>query len=53
LLVDRTKFGARSLELICPLEDLDDIVADRAPDAELKDALTAAHVRLHLPTTRL
>jgi DeoR/GlpR family transcriptional regulator of sugar metabolism len=53
LLVDRTKFGARSLELICPLEDLDDIVADRAPDAELKDVLMAAHVRLHLPTTRL
>ncbi|MHA1600727.1 MAG: DeoR/GlpR family DNA-binding transcription regulator [Alphaproteobacteria bacterium] len=48
LLVDQTKFGARSLELICPLETLDDIVADSAPDSDLRDALTTAHVTLHL-----
>ena len=48
LLIDQTKFGARSLELICPLDALDDIVADRAPDPELRDAFTAARVTLHL-----
>jgi DeoR/GlpR family transcriptional regulator of sugar metabolism len=50
LLVDQTKFGARSLELICPLETLDDIVADSAPDPDLRDALTAARVTLRLAT---
>jgi len=50
LLVDRTKFAARSLELVCPLEDIDDIVADSAPGPDLKDALAAARVTLHLAT---
>ena len=48
LLVDQTKFGARSLELVCPLEDLDDIVADSAPGPDIRDALTAARVKLRL-----
>ncbi len=48
LLVDQTKFCARSLELVCPLGDLNDIVADSAPGPDLRDALTAARVRLHL-----
>jgi len=51
LLVDQTKFGARSLELICPLETLDDIVADGAPDSELSEALATARVTLHLAST--
>ena len=48
LLVDRTKFGVRSLELICPLNALDDIVADVAPGPDLRDALISAGVNLHL-----
>ncbi len=48
LLVDQTKFCVRSLELVCPLGDLNDIVADSAPGPVLRDALTAARVRLHL-----
>ena len=50
LLVDQTKFGSRSLEVICPLDALDDIVADAAPGPDLRDALTAAGVNLHLAT---
>jgi DeoR/GlpR family transcriptional regulator of sugar metabolism len=50
LLVDKTKFGTRSLELICPLEDLDDVVADSAPGPDLRDALTTARVNIHLAT---
>ncbi len=50
LLVDQTKFGVRSLELICPLEALDDVVADSAPSPDLRDALTSARVSLHLAT---
>jgi DeoR/GlpR family transcriptional regulator of sugar metabolism len=48
LLVDETKFGARSLEIVCPLGTLDDIVTDAAPARDLNDALTAARVALHL-----
>ena len=50
LLVDQTKFGARFLEVICPLETLDDIITDSAPGPDLKDALMAARVNLHLAT---
>jgi DeoR/GlpR family transcriptional regulator of sugar metabolism len=48
LLTDRTKFAARSLELVCPLADLDDIVTDAAPGPDLAQAFTAARVRLHV-----
>ena len=48
LLVDQTKFGARSLELVCRLGDLDDIVAGSAPGPDIRDALTAARVKLRL-----
>lgn len=48
LLVDATKFGARSLERVCPLAEIDDVVSDAAPDAALAEALRAAGVRVHL-----
>ena len=48
LLVDQTKFGAKSLELICPLETLDDIVTDAAPNPDLREALVAAKVTINL-----
>jgi hypothetical protein len=38
------------LEIVCPLETLDDVVADSAPGPDLRDALTAAGVNLHLAT---
>ncbi|MFQ5957869.1 MAG: DeoR/GlpR family DNA-binding transcription regulator [Alphaproteobacteria bacterium] len=48
LLVDQTKFEARSLELVCPLSDIDDVVADAEPGHALGDALAAAGVTFHL-----
>ncbi len=48
LLVDHTKFGVRSFELVCPLADLDHVVADAEPDTMLHDALAAAAVLFHL-----
>ena len=48
LLVDQSKFEARSLELVCPLDALDDVVADANPSPVLCEALTAAGVALHL-----
>ncbi len=48
LLVDKSKFGIRSLEVVCPLAALDDVIADAAPDTALRQALADAHVELHL-----
>ena len=48
LLVDATKFGVRSLERVCPLADLDDVVSDAAPDAVIAKAMSGAGVRFHL-----
>ncbi len=48
LLVDQGKFEARSLELICPLDALDDVVCDAAPGPELCKALSAANVAFHV-----
>ena len=48
LLVDKTKFGARSLERVCPLSNIDDVVADAAPGRALREALADAGVAFHL-----
>lgn len=48
LLVDRTKFNRPSLEVVCPLDDLDDVVTDARPPAALGRALKRAGVTLHL-----
>lgn len=48
LLVDATKFGARSLERVCPFADIDDVVSDAPPDAPLAEAMSAAGARFHL-----
>ena len=44
LIVDHTKFEARSLEVVCPLDHLDDPVTDAPPPA-LGDALSVAASR--------
>jgi DeoR/GlpR family transcriptional regulator of sugar metabolism len=46
LLVDRTKFDAAHLEIVCPLARLTDLVSDRAPAGPLARALGAAGTRL-------
>ena len=47
LIVDHTKFEARSLEVVCPLDHLDDLVTDATPPA-LGDALSVAGVAVHV-----
>ncbi|MCH7941810.1 MAG: DeoR/GlpR transcriptional regulator [Proteobacteria bacterium] len=48
LMVDHTKFNADALERVCPLTDIDDVIADTAPDEVLSKALTVAKVSLHI-----
>lgn len=47
LLVDHSKFNRTMLDLICPLEDLSDIVVDRTPGGKLRMALKRAGVMVH------
>jgi DeoR/GlpR family transcriptional regulator of sugar metabolism len=48
LLVDAAKFDQAHLEVVCPLDRLTDLVADRAPGGALERALAAAGTRLSL-----
>ncbi len=48
LLVDQGKFEIRALQLVCPLDELDDVIADAGPSPELRRALAAANVAFHL-----
>ncbi len=48
LLVDHTKFEARSLELVCPLSEIDALLTDAAPPPALLTALDAAGVELRV-----
>jgi DeoR/GlpR family transcriptional regulator of sugar metabolism len=45
LLVDRSKFELVQFERVCTLEELDDIVTDRAPPSRLATAVSRARVR--------
>lgn len=48
LLLDRSKFDEPRLELVCPLDDLDDLVTDGAPPDNLAQALAANEVAVHI-----
>ena len=48
LMVDHTKFNSYALERVCPLTDIDDVIADTAPDEALGKALAVAKVALHI-----
>lgn len=48
LLVDHTKFDVRVLEVVAPLDHLDAIVTDRAPQGPLAEQLCKAEVKIHL-----
>jgi DeoR/GlpR family transcriptional regulator of sugar metabolism len=48
LLVDAAKFDQAHLEVVCPLDRLTDLVADRAPGGALERALAAAGTRVSL-----
>jgi DeoR/GlpR family transcriptional regulator of sugar metabolism len=46
LMVDHTKFGNTSLELVCRLTEVDILVTDAQPQGELRDALHRAGVEI-------
>ncbi len=48
LLVDATKYGQQHLELVCPLQDIGEVVVDRKPAAGLAAALRKANVSVQL-----
>jgi DeoR/GlpR family transcriptional regulator of sugar metabolism len=48
LLVDHTKFDRPSLEVVCPLDGLDDVVTDAPPPATLGRALRRAGTTVHV-----
>lgn len=48
LLMDRSKFDLRLFEVVCPLEDIDELVVDADPSPPIRRALAAAKVRLHI-----
>lgn len=52
LLVDHSKFNRTMLDLICPLGDLSDIVADRPPSGKLRAALNREGVTIHAALKR-
>lgn len=52
LLVDAGKFGVRAVDRVCPLDALNDVVADARPDRRLRLAMTRAGISLHLARAR-
>ncbi len=49
LLVDATKFDQDHVEIVCPLDEISEIVTDRKPPPHLVSALRGAGVTLYLP----
>ncbi len=47
LMLDASKFGMRLFSTVCDLQDIDYLVTDRAPDAELAGELEASGIHLH------
>ncbi len=48
LLIDESMLGAQSIEAVCPLEQLDDLVTSAMSTAALRDALDAAGIVVHV-----
>lgn len=48
LLIDSSKFNVNRMERVCTLDQINEIVVDSPPDADLTDALIAAAVSVHL-----
>lgn len=48
LLIDESKLGAQSIETVCPLDQIDDLVTSAPPSAALRDALDGAGVEVHV-----
>ena len=50
LLLDSSKFNELRHELVCPLDDIDEIVTDRRPASPLRAALAKAAVEVTVAT---
>ena len=48
LLIDESKLDAPSIETVCPLDQIDDLVTSAPPPAALRDALDAADIEVHV-----
>ena len=48
LLIDESKLDALSIETVCPLGQIDDLVTSARPAAALRDALITAGVAVHI-----
>ena len=48
LLLDESKFDVRSVETVCPLDQIDDLVTSAVPPTALRDALVAAGIEVHV-----
>jgi len=48
LLLDESKLGALSIETVCPLDRIDDLITSAAPSAALREALHDAAVAVHV-----
>lgn len=46
VLLDHTKFGCRHQHRVCPLDDIDRLICDQAPDGKLRAALRNANVEV-------
>jgi DeoR/GlpR family transcriptional regulator of sugar metabolism len=48
LLIDHLKFGQPNLEVVCPLQEVNRIVTDKAPSRDMALALRKAEIELNL-----
>ncbi len=48
LLIDESKLDARSIETVCPLDQIDDLITSAPPPDALLDALDAAGIEVHV-----
>jgi DeoR/GlpR family transcriptional regulator of sugar metabolism len=48
LLIDESKLDALSIETVCPLGQIDDLITSAPPSEALRDALNAAGTAIHV-----
>jgi DeoR family transcriptional regulator, glycerol-3-phosphate regulon repressor len=52
LLIDASKLGISAVDLVCSLDQLDDLICDARPDRQIAQALERGGVRVHLARVR-
>jgi DeoR/GlpR family transcriptional regulator of sugar metabolism len=48
LLIDESKLGALSIEIVCPLDRIDALITSAVPPAALRETLDAAGIEVHV-----